>query len=124
MTSMNMVPPVPPAASSCPKPWYELVAPVPTLPDGAATGAALQECLVDAGQRAMLLLDILRERGNEQAEMASRPLATVLTFGHEILMSGHGLRRPINYSLARVVQPAGTRVDPSKRPVVIVDPRA
>ena len=52
-------------------------------------------------------MDILRERGDEQAEMTSRPLATVLTFGHEILVSGKGLKRPINYSLARVIPPRG-----------------
>lgn len=87
-------------------------------------GNALGEHLVDAGQRSVLLLDILRERGDEQADMASRPLATVLSFGHEILLSGKSLRRPINYSLARVIPPDGTVIDPKKRPVVIVDPRA
>jgi hypothetical protein len=89
---------------------------------GAAT--ALRDYVVDAAERSVLFLDILRERGNEQADMASRPLATVLTFGHEILLSGKGLRRPINYSLARVILRPGATVDPKKRPVVVVDPRA
>jgi hypothetical protein len=56
--------------------------------------------------------------------MTSRPLATVLTFDHEILLTGKGLQRPINYSLARVVPPQGVAIDPKKRPVVVVDPRA
>ncbi len=85
---------------------------------------ALKDYLVDAAERGVLLTDILRERGNEQADMASRPLATVLSFGHEILMSGKSLRRPINYSLARVIPPQGATIDPKKRPVVVVDPRA
>ncbi len=85
---------------------------------------ALKDYLVDAAERGVLLTDILRQRGNEQADMASRPLATVLTFGHEILMSGRSLRRPINYSLARVIPPEGATIDPKKRPVVVVDPRA
>ena len=69
-----------------------------------AAPEALQDYLVDAAERSVLLMDLLRERGNEQADMASRPLATVLTFGHEILLSGKSLRRPINYSLARVIR--------------------
>ncbi|MFO1037268.1 MAG: DUF3141 domain-containing protein [Geminicoccaceae bacterium] len=94
------------------------------LPDISAMGGALGEYLVDAAQRTALLLDVLRQRGNEQADMSSRPLATVLTFDHEILVSGRGLKRPINYSLARIVPPEGVKLDPRKRPVVVVDPRA
>ena len=89
-----------------------------------AAAEALKDYVVDAAERSVLMMDILRERGNEQADMTSRPLATVLSFGHEILVSGKGLKRPINYSLARVVPPAGAVIDPKKRPVVIVDPRA
>lgn len=82
------------------------------------------EFMTDLAQRTALLLDVLRQRGDEQAEMTSRPLATVLTFDHEIILSGRNLPRPINFSLARVEPPAGTEIDPTKRPVVIVDPRA
>ena len=51
-------------------------------------------------------------------------MATVLSFGHEILMSGRSLPRPINYALSRIVPPPGVVIDPHKRPVVVVDPRA
>ena len=78
----------------------------------------------DATQRTALFLDLLRQRGDEQAQITARPMATVLTFDHEIVMSGSGLPRPINFFLARVIPPEGVRVDPSKRPLVIVDPRA
>jgi hypothetical protein len=91
---------------------------------GPATWNDLTNYIVDAAERSVLLLDILRQRGNEQAEMTSRPLATVLTFDHQILLSGAGLSRPINYALARVVPPPGVVIDPKKRPVVVVDPRA
>jgi hypothetical protein len=80
--------------------------------------------LTDAFQRTVLYLDLLRRRGNEQEEMTSRPLATVLRFDHEILISGRSLQKPINFSLSRIVPPEGTVTDPRKRPVVVVDPRA
>lgn len=82
------------------------------------------EYWTDSCQRGALFFDILRQRGDEQADMASRPMATVLTFEHEIIMSGSSLPRPINFSLARVIPPAGTAIAPTKRPIVIVDPRA
>ena len=39
-------------------------------------------------------------------------------------MNGRTLPRPINYTLSRIVPPAGVATDPRKRPVVVVDPRA
>ncbi|MBV8593546.1 MAG: DUF3141 domain-containing protein, partial [Caulobacteraceae bacterium] len=87
-------------------------------------GRALQEYLTDAWQRTILLLDILRERGREEAEMTSHEISTVLNYDYEILISGAELSRPINYALARIVPPEGVKIDPALRPVVIVDPRA
>ena len=81
------------------------------------------EYMVDAFQRSVLFLDLLRQRGNEEIEITSRPMATVLRFDHEVLMSGRSLPRPINYALLRIVPP-GVATDPRKRPVVVVDPRA
>jgi uncharacterized protein DUF3141 len=86
--------------------------------------AAWLEYTVDAFQRSVLFLDLMRRRGNEEIEITSRPLATVLRFDHELLMDGLSLPRPINYSLSRIVPPAGIEIDPRKRPVVVVDPRA
>ncbi len=82
------------------------------------------EYLLDAAQRGVLFLDLLRRRGNEEIEITSRPLATVLRYDHEILMSGLSLQRPMNYALSRIVPPADVVIDPVKRPVVVVDPRA
>ncbi len=86
--------------------------------------ASWPEYLTDALQRSVLFLELLRQRGNEEVEITSRPMATVLSFGHEILMSGRSLPRPINYALSRIVPPPGVVSDPHKRPVVVVDPRA
>ncbi|MFG1192206.1 DUF3141 domain-containing protein [Xanthobacter flavus] len=98
----------------------------PTFGAGSATiqSGPLGAYLIDAAQRHVLFLDLLRRRGNEQHDMTSHPMATVLTFDHEVLVSGRALARPINYSLSRIIPPPGVAVDPRKRPVVVVDPRA
>ena len=82
------------------------------------------EYMVDAFQRNVLLLELLRQRGNEEIEITSRPMATVLRFDHEVLMSGRSLPRPINHALSRIVPAPGVAIDPRMRPVVVVDPRA
>ena len=66
------------------------------------------EYMVDALQRSVLFLDLLRQRGNEEIEITSRPMATVLRFVHEVLISGRSLPRPINYHLSRIVPPPGS----------------
>ena len=95
----------------------------PAVPSGNFM-TAWPEYMVDAFQRSVLFLDLLRQRGNEEIEITSRPMATVLSFGHEVLMDGRSLPRPINYALSRIVPPPGVAIDPRKRPVVVVDPRA
>jgi hypothetical protein len=86
--------------------------------------AAWPDYMIDSFQRSVLFLELLRERGNAEIEITSRPTATVLRFGHELVMSGRSLPRPMNYALLRILPPAGVTVDPRKRPVVVVDPRA
>jgi hypothetical protein len=102
---------------------------LPTLPNPierapANIMTAWPEYLVDAFQRSVLFLDLLRQRGNEEIEITSRPMATVLSFRQEVLMDGRSLPRPMNYTLSRIVPPSGIEIDPRKRPVVVVDPRA
>jgi len=92
--------------------------------DRAGLATAASDYAIDALQRSILFLDLLRRRGDEQIEIASRPLATVLSFDCETLMDGLSLPRPMNYTLARVLPPQGIVIDPSKRPVVVIDPRA
>ena len=115
--------PCPPTANSPTNP------PFPAFLSPAAISstndlASLPEYIIDAIQRSVLFLDLLRQRGNEQIEITSREMATVLSFDHEVLMSGHSLSRPINYALSRIMPPPGVTLDPGKRPVVVVDPRA
>ncbi len=89
-----------------------------------SAGKAWLEYLNDASQRSILFLDILRQRGDQQEEMAARPTPSVLRYKQEQLMSGYSFPRPMNYSLSRIVPPEGMRTNPRKRPVVVVDPRA
>ena len=96
-------------------------------PDSSISGqfaAGWPEYWVDALQRSVLFLELLRQRGNQQIEITSKPMATVLRFDHEVLMSGVSLPRPMNYALSRIVPPPGMPTDPNKRPVVVIDPRA
>ena len=85
---------------------------------------AWPEYMVDALQRSVLFLDLLRQRGNEEIEITSRPTATVLRFDHEVVMCGRSLPRPINYSLLRILPSPEVAIDGRKRPVVVIDPRA
>jgi pimeloyl-ACP methyl ester carboxylesterase len=78
----------------------------------------------DFWQRSVIFLDILRQRGNQQAEITARPINSVLIFDYQIVLRGEDLPRPVNYALVRVIPPEGTKIDERKRPVVVIDPRA
>lgn len=85
---------------------------------------AATEYAADFWQRSVIFLDILRQSGNQQAEMTSRPISPVLIYDYELIWDGRNLPRPVNYALVRVVPPKGTKIDPTRRPVVVIDPRA
>jgi pimeloyl-ACP methyl ester carboxylesterase len=78
----------------------------------------------DFWQRTALFFDILRQSGNQQEEMTSRPVNAVLIFDHEIILKGTELPRPVNYGLVRVEPPPGSEINDTRRPVVVIDPRA
>jgi hypothetical protein len=80
--------------------------------------------LLDAAQRGILFLDVLRQRGNQYFEHMAEQAPHVLQFAAELVVDGRELARPVNYALARIVPPAGVVVDPKARPFVVVDPRA
>ncbi len=88
------------------------------------TITAAQEYWLDAWQRSILFLDVLRERGNIYLEHSAKEVPHVLTFNAELVCDGRSLERPVNYALARIIPPEGTRIDPAKAPVIVVDPRA
>src|SRR3954452_8939288 len=66
----------------------------------------------------------MRQRGNAYREHAAPPAPHVLDYKVELVMDGRKLARPVNYALARVVPPADVQVDQTRRPFVVVDPRA
>jgi hypothetical protein len=88
-----------------------------------AANAAV-EYWVDAWQRSILLLDVLRQRGNNYVEHNARTVPHVLSFGAELILDGRTLPRPVNYGLVRIVPPEGTAIDRRKRPFIVFDPRA
>ena len=80
--------------------------------------------LIDAGQRTILFLDVLRERGNQYLQETAKTVPHVLDYEFELVMDGRSLKRPVNYGLIQIKPPVGKKVDPKNRPVVVVDPRA
>jgi pimeloyl-ACP methyl ester carboxylesterase len=86
-------------------------------------GATL-EYLVDAGQRSILFWDVLRQRGNQYQEHLAKDAPHVLEYEPELVIDGRTLDRPVNYVLARIIPPKDVPIDPTRRPFVIVDPRA
>jgi hypothetical protein len=82
------------------------------------------EYLQDAWRRSLLFLDVLRQRGNIYQAQKAKAVPHVLEFEAELVLDGRTLARPVNYGLVRIVPPAGVETDESKRPFVVVDPRA
>lgn len=97
---------------------------------GTPAGVGMQLCQqavdywVDACQRSVLLLDVMRQRGNSHFEHIAEKTPNVLNFKFELVMSGRELERPVNYGLVRIVPPADVKIDPRKRPFIVFDPRA
>jgi len=83
-----------------------------------------QEYWIDAWQRSILTLDILRERGNTFVARAEENAPHVLGFAFDVVIDGRTLPRPVNYVLVSVTPPECTIIDPAKPPYVVVDPRA
>jgi hypothetical protein len=67
---------------------------------------------LDACQRSILFLDVLRERGNHYVAQREKLAPNVLTFDVELVRDGRTLPRPVNYVLVRIVPPKGVSVDP------------
>ncbi len=86
--------------------------------------APVMEYFTDAAQRSALFLDVMRQRGNAFREHAEQTAPHVLDYEVERLVDGRTLERPVNYGLTRVVPPPGVEIVPTRRPFVVVDPRA
>jgi hypothetical protein len=86
--------------------------------------APAMEYMVDAAQRSVLFWDVMRQRGNQYREHLAEAVPNVLDYEVELVLDGRTLERPVNYGLVKVVPPPGVELDPTRRPFVIVDPRA
>ena len=82
------------------------------------------EYMCDAAQRSILFWDVMRQRGNQYRERLAETVPHVLEFAVELVMDGRELDRPVNYGLVRIVPPKGVVIDPTRRPFVVIDPRA
>src|SRR5262245_11474828 len=80
--------------------------------------------LTDAAQRTVLYWDVMRQRGNSYREHLAQIAPHVLSYAVELVIDGRTLERPVNYALVRIIPPKGVEVDPTRRPFVVVDPRA
>jgi pimeloyl-ACP methyl ester carboxylesterase len=79
---------------------------------------------VDFSQRSILFWDTLRSRGNTYMEHEKAGKPPVLHFEYEMVMDGRQFERPVNYSMVRIIAPAGVTVINERRPYIIIDPRA
>ena len=86
--------------------------------------ASALEYLVDTGQRSVLFLDVMRQRGLQYREHIAETAPHVLNYQVELLVDGRTLKRPVNYALVSVAPPTGVKIDNKRRPFVVVDPRA
>ena len=93
---------------------------IPTIP----TFADAYSYSLDAWQRSILFLDVMRQRGAQYEEHRTQTAPHVLEFEARLVRDGRTLARPVNYALVSIVPPDGVVIDPSKRPFVVVDPRA
>ncbi|MGY2806364.1 DUF3141 domain-containing protein [Bradyrhizobium sp. USDA 4506] len=98
----------------------------PQIPGGPMSGVVAKavEYMVDAGQRSVLLLDILRQRGDQYREYVAQTAPHVLSYAAELILDGRKLEHPVNYALVRIIPPEGVEIDLERRPFVVVDPRA
>src|SRR5215471_14752079 len=80
--------------------------------------------MVDAAQRSILFWDVMRQRGNAYREHIAKTAPHVLEYTAELVLDGRTFQRPVNYALVRIVPPQGVEIDPTRRPFVVVDPRA
>lgn len=103
---------------------------VEDLSEGQRNGSlfdAWQAYWKDAAQRAVLTMDVLRQRGDIFLEHEEAGCPPVLIYDYDVVMDGADLPRPCCYQLLRIKAPDDgehREIKPWKRPYVIIDPRA
>ena len=98
----------------------------PNLPGGPMSGlvASAVEYMVDARQRSILFLDVMRQRGDQYREHVAQTAPHVLQYAAELITDGRKLPEPVNYALVRIIPPKGVEIDLERRPFIVIDPRA
>src|SRR5262245_2105945 len=98
----------------------------PPAATSAAFGAfaSALEYMADSAQRTVLFWDVLRQRGNAYRDHLKETIPHVLQYEAELVTDGRTLDRPVNYGLVRIVPPPGVEIDVTRRPFVVIDPRA
>src|SRR5258705_13699404 len=86
--------------------------------------ASAVEYMIDAGQRSVLFLDILRRRGDQYQEHIAQTAPHVLQYAAELIIDGRKLDQPVNYALVRIIPPKDVEINLERRPFIVVDPRA
>jgi Protein of unknown function (DUF3141) len=66
----------------------------------------------------------MRQHENQNREHQAQAVPHVLDYEVELLVDGRKLERPVNYGLVRIIPPKGLEIDPTRRPFMVVDPRA
>ena len=92
--------------------------------DTLALSQAAAEYWHDAWQRSILYTDIRRQRGDQYRAHMREAVPNVLNFPSKLVMSGRDLPRPVNYGMVRIQPPQDMPADETKRPFVVIDPRA
>src|SRR4249919_2652422 len=82
--------------------------------------ASAMEYLVDTGQRSVLFLDVMRQRGIQYRKHIAETAPHVLNYAVELILDGRSLQRPVNYALVRVAPPSGVEIDANRRPFVVI----
>ena len=100
------------------------VQPTKTPAPSLRFGSDIVEYWVDAWQRGVLVLDVLRQRGNDHFEHEAQAAPNVLSYSFDLVADGRVFERPVNYCLVSITPPVGVEVDPLRRPFIVFDPRA
>lgn len=82
----------------------------------------------DVLERSILFFDTLRRRANEVLDYEAKGHAPVLNFKYETVLDARTFEKPCNYALLKITDVGDDCwddcVDPSKPPVIVMDPRA
>ena len=63
----------------------------------------LYDYCLDAVQRSIIYMDVMRKRGNNYFEHLKAGLPPVLTFDYKIVLDGRTFERPVNYALVQII---------------------